>query len=79
MNWRQHIDRDPAVLGGKPKLRGTRLCVDLILGRLGEGWAADQLRQAYPHITDEQIQACMAFAADALATDEVIDVPLSAA
>ena len=56
MNWRDHIDRDPAVLGGKPKIQGTRLSVELILGRLGEGWTADQLIKAYPHLTAEQIQ-----------------------
>ena len=79
MNWRDHIDCDPAVLGGKPKIRGTRLSVELILGRLGAGWTADQLIEACPHLAGEQIRACAAFAADALATDEVLDVPVSAA
>ena len=79
MDWREHIDRDPAVLAGKPKIRGTRLSVELILGRLGEGWTAAQLQEAYPHLTGAQIQACAAFAAEALATDDVLDVPVSAA
>ena len=79
MNWRNHIDRDPAVLGGKPKIQGTRLSVEMILGRLGEGWTADQLIEAYPQLTHARIQACLAFAADALATDDVVDVPVPAA
>ena len=71
MNWRDHIDRDPAVLGGKPKVRGTRISVELILGRLGEGWDADQLIEAYPQLTHERIQACLAYAAEALQKDTV--------
>ena len=59
MNWREHIDHDPEVLAGKAKIKGTRISVELILGRLGEGWTIEQLLEAYPHITREQIQACM--------------------
>ena len=79
MNWRDHIDRDPAVLGGKPKIQGTRMSVEIILGRLGDGWTPDQLIEAYPHLTHERIQACLAFAADVLAPDDVVDVPVPAA
>ena len=79
MNWQEHIDRHPAVIGGKPKLRGTRLGVGLILARLGDGWTVEQLLEAYPQITTEQIQACQAYAADMLASDEVLDIPHSAA
>ncbi len=79
MNWRDHIDRNPDVLGGKPKIRGTRISVELIVGRLGEGWTVEQLLEAYPHINETQIRACLACAAAALATDDVLDIPLSAA
>ena len=79
MNWQAHIDRNPAVIGGKPKLKGTRLGVGLILERLGDGWTVEQLLEAYPQITTEQIQACQAYAADMLASDEVLDIPHSAA
>lgn len=79
MNWRDHIDRNPAVIGGKPKIKGTRIGVELILERLGDGWTAEQLVEAYPHVTAEQIQACQSYAADMLATDEVLDIPTSAA
>ena len=75
MNWRDHIDRNPEIIGGKPKVRGTRIGVGLILDRLGDGWTAEQLIDAYPAITAEKIQACQAFAAEMLATDEVVDIP----
>lgn len=79
MNWRDHIDRIPGVLGGRPKIKGTRIGVEHILERLGDGWTFEQLLEAYPHITKEQIRACQAYAAEALATDEVVDVPRTAA
>lgn len=75
MNSRSHVDRDPEIIGGKPKIRCTRLGVGTILGRLGDGWTAEQLIDAYPAITAEKIQACQAFAAEMLATDEVVDIP----
>ncbi len=79
MNWRDHIERDPQVLAGKPRIRGTRLSVELIVGRMGEGWTTQQLLEAYPHLTHAQIQACLAYAAEALAGDEVMDIPLGKA
>lgn len=79
MNWHDHIDRNPAVIGGKPKIKGTRIGVGLILERLGDGWTVDQLMEAYPHLSPEQIHACQAYAAAMLATDEVVDIPQSAA
>jgi len=77
MVWRDYIDRDPSILGGKPKICGTRISVELILGRLGEGWSIEQLLEAYPDLKREQIQACQAFAAEALSTDDVVDIPAS--
>jgi len=79
MNWRDHIDRKPEVIGGKPKIRGTRIGVELILERLGDGWTVDQLIEAYPNITAEQIHACQSYAAEMIATDEVVDIPNPAA
>jgi len=79
MDWRNYIDRHPDVLAGKPRLKGTRISVELILGRLGEGWTLEQLLQAYPQISADQIQACLAYAAEAIATDDIVDVPRSAA
>ena len=79
MNWRDHIDRNPLIIGGKPKIKGTRIGVEVVLERLGEGWSIEQLIEAYPRITADQIHACQAYAAAMLSTDEVVDVPQSAA
>ena len=75
MNWQDQIDRDPEIIGGKPKIKGTRIGVEVILERLGDGWMAEQLIEAYPALTVEKIQACQAFAAEMLATDDVADIP----
>jgi uncharacterized protein (DUF433 family) len=79
MNWREHIDRNPEVIGGKPKIKGTRIGVEHILERLGDGWTVEQLIESYPRITAEQIHACQAYAAEIVATDEVVDIPQTAA
>ena len=65
MNWTPYISSDPAVLYGKPAIRGTRIGVDLILEKLAAGQTISQLLKAYPHLKEEQILACLAFAADA--------------
>jgi uncharacterized protein (DUF433 family) len=69
MNWRDHIDRKPDVIGGKPKIKGTRIGVGLILQRLGDGWTVEQLMESYPHVTAEHIDACRSCAAEMPATD----------
>ena len=79
MNWRDYIDRNPEVLGGKPRIKGTRISVELIIGRLGDGWTVEQLFEAYPRINRDQVQACLAYAAESLASDEIMDIPRSAA
>jgi len=78
MDWREYIDRDPNVLGGKPRIKGTRISVELIVERMGDGWSVEQLREAYPHLTEQQILACLSFAADWLADTAIIDIPRSA-
>lgn len=57
------IIRDPAVLGGKPVIAGTRLSVQVILEKLRDGWTLDELLSDYPQITREQITAALAYAA----------------
>jgi uncharacterized protein (DUF433 family) len=63
-NWHGRIISDPEILGGKPCIKGTRISVELILGWLAAGWSFEQLMEAYPHITREDILAALAFAAE---------------
>jgi uncharacterized protein (DUF433 family) len=66
MDWRQYITTDPAVLGGKPVARGTRLAVDFILGLFASGWTTQQIIENYPDLTPESLRAVFAFAAESL-------------
>lgn len=74
MDWTQHIISDPAILYGKPTIRGTRIAVDLVLEKLAAGHSIADLLAAYPHLKGEQILACLAFAADKIKNEIVIDV-----
>lgn len=62
MNWRDHIASDPAVLAGKPVIKGTRLSVALLLDLIGRGWSEEKLLASYPQLRIEDIRAALAFA-----------------
>ncbi len=53
MNWRDHIHSDPAVLGGKPVIRGTRISVELVLEYFADGGSVADVLAAYAHVTEE--------------------------
>jgi len=57
---------------GKPVIRGTRLTVELILRKLGEGATEQDLMQAYPHLSKADIQAAVKYAAYTLAHEETV-------
>ena len=54
---------NPAVLGGKPVIAGTRISVAFILQSLASGMSVDQILQAYPHLTREGVLAAIDYAA----------------
>lgn len=58
------ISCDPAVLGGKPAIRGTRVSVALILEELGAGETPAAIVETYPSITIDDVKAAVAFAID---------------
>lgn len=72
MEWRERITSDPAVLVGKPVIRGTRISVELILGWLANGWTYEQILETYPHITQEDILAALAFAEEMMRDEQYI-------
>jgi len=64
MNWREYIESTPDVLRGKPRIKGTRIPVSLILGYLAAGSAVENIIQEFPDLNREQISACLDFARD---------------
>lgn len=65
------ITLDPAVLAGKPVIRGTRLAVEFVIGLLADGWSEANIIANYPGITHEDILACLAYARDTLTSEKV--------
>jgi uncharacterized protein (DUF433 family) len=64
MDWKDRIVATPDTLFGKPRIKGTRISVELILGRLADGWTQEDILVSYPHVTREDIQAALAFVAE---------------
>jgi uncharacterized protein (DUF433 family) len=58
------ISIDPAVMMGKPCIKGTRITVELILRKLGAGRSFEDLLEAYPRLAEDDLRAALAFAAD---------------
>ena len=61
--WKGQIEKDPAVLGGKPVVKGTRISVELITDRLEGGATEEEILRSYPHIAPEDIEACRQYKA----------------
>ncbi len=72
MNWRDHIHSDPDILGGKPVIKGTRISVELVLEFFSDGSSIADVVAAYPHVTEADIRAVMAFAHDMVAEEKSI-------
>ncbi len=62
MDWHSHISSDPKIMFGKPCIKNTRIPVDLILEKLGNGYSIPDLLKAYPKISEDDIKACMLYA-----------------
>ena len=64
VSWKNHIVSSPDVLRGKPRIKGTRIPVSLILGYLAAGDSRDKIIGEYPDLNKEQIAACLDYARD---------------
>ncbi|MEW6419784.1 MAG: DUF433 domain-containing protein [Nitrospirota bacterium] len=62
VNWRDYIVSTPDVLRGKPRIKGTRIPVSLILGYLAAGNTVEEIIEEFPDLTKEQIAACLDYA-----------------
>ena len=62
------ISSNPAILGGKPVIRGTRLSVEFIINLLAHGATHDDIIDEFKGLQNEDIQACLLFASKSLAS-----------
>jgi uncharacterized protein (DUF433 family) len=71
----QRISIDPNVCFGKPCIRGTRIWVSLILDFLANGMTFEQIIEEYPHLTEEDIRAAIAYGAE-MARERYVEIPI---
>ena len=73
MNWEKLIATDPKVCHGKACVKGTRIMVSTILDNLASGMTKEQIKDQYPSLSDDAIQAAIAYAAE-LSHERILSV-----
>jgi uncharacterized protein (DUF433 family) len=72
MNAKDFIEVRPDVMLGKPVIKGTRIPVELVVRKLGEGATMEELLDGYPTLTKDKIMAALIYAADLLANEKIV-------
>jgi len=70
--WKEHIVSDPEILRGKPRIKGTRIPVGLVLGYLAAGKTSADILAEFPDLIGEQIAACLDYARELAEFEAVI-------
>lgn len=71
----ERISIDPRVCFGKPCIRGTRIWVALVLNLLSAGLSIEEILEEYPHLSREDVLACVAYGAE-MSRERSVNVPL---
>ncbi len=69
MDWTDRIVTNADVCGGRPRVKGTRLSVEFLLGLKAAGWTEQQVLENYPHLAAADLHAVFAYA-QAIIQDE---------
>lgn len=72
MKANEFIEVRPDIMLGKPVIRGTRIPVELVIRKLGEGATIEELLDGYPALTREKIMAALIYAADLLGNERIV-------
>lgn len=78
MDWREHIEVNPEVMGGKPVIRGTRITVEILLDWLAAGWSEQELFDNYPRLTPDALKAVFALSREIVGQQHYALVPRAA-
>jgi uncharacterized protein (DUF433 family) len=62
ISWKDYIVSTADVLRGKPRIKGTRIPVSLVLGYLATGCSSEEIFREFPDLKKEQIMACLDYA-----------------
>ncbi len=65
------IESNPKIMFGKPVIKGTRITVELILEKIADGETVEAILSSYPHLTREQILACVKFTGKSLSLETI--------
>ena len=74
MKTLQRITVNPAVMGGKPCIRGLRVTVGTVVGLMASGHSHEEILRAYPYLEAEDLTEALAYAAWRV---EEVEVPVS--
>lgn len=69
MNYRERIVRDSHIAGGEPILKGTRVTLRTVLASLAEGATTAEVLADFPTLSEEDVRAAIAFAAESAQED----------
>ena len=75
IRWQDRIVIAPDLHHGDPCIKGTRIPVAVIVGSLADGMTPEEIREAYPQLTVEDIQAALAYAAEVVSQDLLAPLP----
>lgn len=75
-DWKDRITLNPAVLVGKPTIRGMRISVEQILRALAGGVPEEELLADFPDLEPQDLRACLAYAAELAAAERARPVPV---
>ena len=72
VNYKEKIDSNPGIMLGKPKIKGTRITIELILRKISDGYSFEEILEMYPNLIKGDILAAIGYAAAILESEEVI-------
>lgn len=73
----ERITSDPAILGGKPIVRGTRISVQLILEWIASGATRDDILRRHPHLSAEDVEQALSYAASTIRNEVLLEAEVA--
>jgi uncharacterized protein (DUF433 family) len=78
MDWKPRIETDPDICGGRPRVKGTRLTVEFLLGLKAAGWTEVQILENYPQLAPDDLRAVFAFVQTLIEEEKYLTLPHAA-
>ena len=72
VEWKNYVVSDPQILRGKPRLKGTRIPVGVVLGYLAAGKSPEEIIAEFSDLSREQIAACLDYARELAEFEAVV-------